>query len=162
MRTRLALFAPLLSGALFTLLSTNAYALLDEWRFAVYLDDNQIGSHTFKLLDSGEGRRTLLSDASFDVKVLFINAYSYRHSHEEVWASDNCLVSIDSQTDDNGTTYAFTGERRDDGFHLSRNGETEVIPDCVMTFAYWNPKLLEQSALVNAQTGEYGDMLFKR
>jgi hypothetical protein len=29
------------------------------------------------------------------------------------------------------------------------------LPECVMTFAYWNPDFLEQPRLLNPQTGEY-------
>ena len=29
----------------------------------------------------------------------------------------------------------------------------ERLPSCVMSFAYWNPRVLEQTKLVNVQTG---------
>ena len=31
----------------------------------------------------------------------------------------------------------------------------EIGQQCVMTFAYWNPKILQQKKLLNPQTGEY-------
>jgi hypothetical protein len=32
------------------------------------------------------------------------------------------------------------------------------LPECVMTFAYWNSDFLDQSRLLNPQTGEYVDV----
>ena len=39
------------------------------------------------------------------------------------------------------------------------NGDQQTaLPDCVMTFAYWNPVFLDQPRLLNPQTGEYVDV----
>jgi len=32
------------------------------------------------------------------------------------------------------------------------------LPECIMTFAYWNPDFLSQRQLLNQQTGEYVDV----
>ena len=50
------------------------------------------------------------------------------------------------------------GERTGSGFSLvNADGQAE-LPECVMTFAYWNPAFLEQSRLLNPQTGEFVDV----
>jgi len=36
--------------------------------------------------------------------------------------------------------------------------ERATLPDCIMTFAYWNPRFLDQPRLLNAQNGEYLDV----
>jgi hypothetical protein len=124
-----------------------------EWDFTVYLDDSEIGFHRFQLTDMGE-RREVETEAEFRVKFLFFNAYRYTHENTETWAGD-CLERIESRTDANGQPYSVLGLRAEDEFFVSSNETKMALPDCVMTFAYWDPRFLTQSRLLNTQTGEY-------
>lgn len=141
----------LLLTALFT--CAGAAAQSRVWNFQVSLDDKPIGYHRFTLREDGAGRQ-LKSEARFEVKVLFINAYRYAHDATERWRG-NCLESLAARTDDNGERLAVDAAR--DGGRLSVNaaGGRESLEGCVMSFAYWNPEILRQSRLLNAQTGEY-------
>jgi len=124
-----------------------------EWRFRVLLEDREIGHHHFVLEEDEEVRR-LSIEADFEVRLLFLKLFEYRHRNEEVWQG-NCLASVDSHTDDNGRPYSVRGELQGDRFLvLSTEGSTE-LPPCVMSFAYWNPEFLEQERLLNTQNGEY-------
>jgi hypothetical protein len=124
-----------------------------EWEFRVLLDGDEIGYHRFRLVNEGDSSR-VLSEASFSVRFLFIDAYRYRHENEELWRGD-CLQTIDARTRINGKSLAVRGERRDDRFVVSTDDEREVLDGCVMSFAYWNPEFLDQDRLLNAQNGEY-------
>lgn len=53
--------------------------MAEEWAFDVFLDKSKIGKHTFTL----DQNRQLTSRAKFNVKVLFVNAYSYDHTAKE-------------------------------------------------------------------------------
>jgi hypothetical protein len=129
--------------------------MAQEWPFNVLLDKKPIGEHTFTL---NEGRDTLTSKAKFDVKLLFINAYNYLHSSNETWQGD-CLTSIDANTNDNGDKSVVTGKLEGQSFVLnSTKGGKQTLPACIMTFAYWNPKMLTQNKLLNPQTGDYLDV----
>jgi len=127
-----------------------------EWRFTVYLDQSKIGYHHFRLGADSVGYR-LLSEAQFNVKVLFINAYAYAHRSEERWRG-GCLASIRARTDDNGEAFFVQGAERDGVLALSTQDGDKTLRGCVRTFAYWNPGLLDNSRLLNAQTGEYPDV----
>jgi hypothetical protein len=125
----------------------------DELRFRVMLDEQKIGYHSFRIYREGEQRKVEI-DASFDVKVLFVPVYRYRHVTTEVWRN-GCLAGIESETDANGDRYAVNGERTANAFALStRAGDALVDAGCLMTFAYWNRDFLAQRQLLNAQTGE--------
>lgn len=126
---------------------------VNEWRFAVSLDDKPIGYHRFAL-NEREQSRELISEARFDVKVLFINAYSYAHQARELWQGD-CLLELEARTDDNGERIAVRGARDDDGFIVTTPQRSNELRDCVQTFAYWNPSILTATRLLNPQTGEY-------
>ena len=62
---------------------------------------------------------------------------------------------IESSTRQNSEKFAVTGERVPDGLRIEANGRSDRLDGCVMTFAYWNPRFLEQSRLLDPQTGEY-------
>ena len=122
-----------------------------EWAFNVYLDKSKIGSHTFTLNDN-----TLVSKAKFNVKVLFIEAYKYDHTSKEQWQND-CLTNIEVNTIEDKITTNVKGKKVVSGFEISDGKVSQTLPECVMTFAYWNPKILDQAKLLNPQNAEYLD-----
>ena len=127
-----------------------------QWAFNVYLDKSKIGSHTFTFNDN-----TLVSRAKFNVKVLFIEAYKYDHTSKEQWQND-CLTNIDVNTIEDKITTNVKGKKVTSGFEISDGKASQTLPECVMTFAYWNPKILDQSKLLNPQNAEYLDTTFTK
>lgn len=123
------------------------------WRFRVYLDDREIGYHHF-FLDGADGQRQMRSVAVFEYRLMFLTLYEYEHENRETWSGD-CLQSIESRTDANGTPYAVEGRREDGAFRVEGSAGETRLSGCVMSFAYWNPAFLEQEYLLNAQNGEY-------
>ena len=146
-----------LAFALFLVLSPTAATAQDaEDRtlvFDVFLDGKKIGYHRFEI-DGPRSNAAVRSEASFDVKFLFVTAFSYRHTATESW-SNGCLDEIEARTDSNGKKLNVSGERTDGGFVVDTGDVEAELPSCVMTFAYWNPGFLEQPRLLNPQTGEY-------
>ena len=124
-----------------------------DWRFEVLLDDKQIGYHDFSVADDGR-RQVLETEASFDVKFLFITAFRYRHQNTEIW-NDGCLSSISAATNNNGDQLEVSGRQSDDTFQVQSNTGAAALERCVKTFAYWNPDILGAERLLNSQTGEY-------
>jgi hypothetical protein len=127
-----------------------------EWAFNVYLDKSKIGTHTFTFNDN-----TLVSKAKFNVKVLFIEAYKYDHTSKEQWQND-CLTNIDVNTTEDKITTNVKGKKTASSFEISDGKTSQNLPECVMTFAYWNPKILEQSKLLNPQNAEYLESTFTK
>jgi hypothetical protein len=103
--------------------------------FTVLLDGREVGTHRFTM----QGDGVLLSEAAFTVRVLGIPAYRYRHFATERWRGD-CLESLTARTDDNGEVTQVDWRASDAG--------------CTRSFAYWNPRILGESRLLNAQTGK--------
>jgi len=139
------------------LLSSTAYALANqEWKFRVFLEDREIGTHTFRVVDQ-LGERRVESDARFIVKFFFIDAYTYTHQAREHWRGD-CLLALDAATDDNGEQLSVRGVRNGTAFELNATRGRAELPPCTMPFAYWNPAMLHQPRLLNVQTGELLDV----
>ncbi len=131
-----------------------------SWDFDVYLNDKRVGTHQFKVVETN-GIRHVQSEANFTYKILFISAYRYEHSAAERW-TDNCLLEFDASTNANGERIQVSGEQSGSGFVVEKDGAPVQLPECVMTFAYWNPEFLEQPRLLNPQTGEYIDVSVER
>ena len=126
---------------------------VQEWKFRVLLDDKEIGYHDYRISADGP-RRRVETEASFDVKFLFFNAYRYRHRNVETWDAD-CLTGIEADTDANGKKLNVRGTARDERFVVEAGSGEKSLPECVMSFAYWNPAFLDAPRLLNAQTGEF-------
>jgi hypothetical protein len=142
--------------------STNSFTSTEsantrEWAFRVYLDNAEIGSHKFTVTDAGSDRE-IRTEAEFNVKFLFFNAYQYRHWNTERW-DGRCLDAIESETNANGDRYTVSGAVRDLGFVVSATlddaEDRSTLPECVATFAYWDRNFLRAPRLLNTQTGEY-------
>lgn len=123
------------------------------WKFMVQLHDQPIGVHEFTL--TGDARhRDMKSEARFDVKFLFLTAYRYRHLALEKWNGD-CLESLRANTDDGGKLSRVTASMANGRLIVTEGEEPQSLSGCVMSFAYWNPAILRQSRLLNAQTGRH-------
>jgi hypothetical protein len=123
-----------------------------NWNFKVYLDGEEIGYHNFSMVHR-EQHQEIYSSARFDVKFLFINAYSYRHDNIERWHGQ-CLNSINAVTDDNGDVYKVSGTADNEAFIINTTEKQNRYLPCIKTFAYWDPGFLNETQLLNSQTGE--------
>ncbi len=133
--------------------ATQCATTAEEWRFRVLLEDREIGSHRYTVVERG-GERTVESDARFTVKLLFVDAYRYVHQARERWRGD-CLQAIEARTDDNGRELSVHGVHDGERLDVSTPDGRSELSGCVMSFAYWNPAMLRQARLLNAQTGEH-------
>ena len=126
-------------------LAQEAHGGTAEWTFAATLDGKPIGTHRFVVFGPTAARR-VESRARFTVRVLGIPVYRYRHEADERWQGD-CLRELRADTDRDGQRQQVA--QRFDG-------------ECLMSFAYWSPRLLTQQQLVDPQTGRAGPARFER
>ena len=126
------------------------------WDFRVFLDEKEIGTHRFDLIER-DGERQLTSTARMTVKLLFVTAYTYDHQDVEHWQGD-CVSKLSSTTDDNGEKHRVDVQRREGATMVPTLEGSQRLGECVMTFAYWNPTMLQQTRLLNSQDGEHIDV----
>jgi Domain of unknown function (DUF6134) len=135
-------------------------ALADDYVFEVLLDGNSIGSHRFEFESEGTGYR-LTSTANYVVKILFVPVYRYQHRSQESWRN-GCLQQIQADTNDNGESYRISGGAEEGGLALIVNDrEVNYARECIRTFAYWQPALLNTDKLLNSQTGELNNVTYQ-
>lgn len=122
--------------------------------FEVLLDGKPIGTHEFQVARTGTAER-VLSTARFDVRLLGIAVYRYRHGAEEHW-DGGCLLRIDARTTDNGPEVTVRGARQEGAFQVESPKPLRAGSACVSSYAYWDPvRLLASTQLLNPQTGRF-------
>ena len=141
-------------STLFLCLVCPNLAAAQAWQFDVSMDGKAIGTHEFVLDEKADGQLALKSEAKFNVKFLSISVFKYQHLANELWQND-CLKKLDAKTQENSKATVVGGTQEPSGFKLNAPVALEIGQQCVMTFAYWNPKILQQKKLLNPQTGEY-------
>jgi hypothetical protein len=132
---------------------STADATTREWHFDVTADGIPIGTYTFVVTEDGASRR-VVAEAKYRVRLLVVDAFSYEHHDEETWQGD-CLVQLATRTIERGRTTIVTGRAEGAAFVIESPQGRESLPTCPMTFAYWNPHILERRALINTQTGAW-------
>jgi hypothetical protein len=136
-----------------TVVPATAFATEREWHFRVWLDDQEVGWHRYLVRDRGDATE-VESRAQFDVRFLFLNAYRYRHEARERWRGA-CLDELESRTVTNGRVEQVEALAADESLKVTRPSGEARLAGCVMTFAYWDPRILEADRLLNSQTGEW-------
>lgn len=131
-----------------------------SWTFRVLLDGATIGEHQFELQSDG-AQRKVMGTAAFDVKLLGITLHRYRHKDSEAWA-DDCLVAMNASTDDGGKHSAVQVSRNGDSLSITGPSGTRTVEGCLMSFAYWNPAIRQQTRLLNAQNGKLESVQMSR
>ena len=137
-------------------LEAGATPAVRQRRFDVTADGLPIGTHEY-VVHENEGMRSVQSDIHFSVRLLVIDAYRYEHHATETWQND-CLSRLDTRTEEKGHVTTVSGHVEANRFEVDGVAGRADLPSCVMSFAYWNPRVLEQSHLLNPQTGQWTPM----
>ena len=127
----------------------------EHWYFKAFIDDREVGYHSFDV--TRDGRSVYLSSrADFEYRLLRIPLFSYSHEVKERYDENLCLEYIESSTETRKEKIALNGQRTQGGFAVNTikgEGRQDLDVPCLTTFAYWSPKLLTQTQLLNGQDG---------
>jgi Family of unknown function (DUF6134) len=119
--------------------SESAPASGREWNFRVLLDGKEVGWHRYAVRGDGEATE-VESRAQFDVRVLLVNAYRYRHEARERWRGA-CLDGLEARTETNGEVDEVEATARGDALVVAGPAGDARHAGCA-------------SHLLNSQTGE--------
>ena len=125
----------------------------EVWVFDAFVGKKRIGAHMFEVIRARD-QITAKSSASFEYNVLRIPLLKYEHSVVEIYDSESCLKSISSETTTNSKQIQVMGEKKGENFFVTGYNEATFERACLMPFAYWSPRLRDQTALINGQTGK--------
>ncbi|MCH2350069.1 MAG: DUF1295 domain-containing protein [Pseudomonadales bacterium] len=126
----------------------------DTWLWHADMNGRNIGQHSFDITREAD-IVSVESNAQFDIRFFLLGAYTYQHQSVEHYDKNGCLLQMRSETQTGSEKNTVVGKQlADQSFLVSTNDASLRSHECLMTFAYWNPKILQQSKLINAQTGK--------
>lgn len=120
--------------------------------FRIVRNDSAIGSHVLTFSPAGNA---LVVRVVVDIAVKFgpITLYRYSHRAEERW-EDATVVSLDADTNDDGTVSRTVVRRVADGYSVEGLGVTRyVAPPETLPATHWNRRMLD-GPMINTQTAE--------
>lgn len=125
--------------------------------FRVERGGTPIGTHRLSFTQEGDA---LIVEIEIELAVTFgpLTLFRYAHRNREVWR-DGKLVSLDTETDDDGRKYTMSAQAKDGGLAVtsSAHGRFTAPADIIPT-SYWNPATVTQTQLLDTQAGRIVDV----
>ena len=123
----------------------------DRLSFDVMREGAKLGAHTLTFQQTGDGLTVRIAiDLAY--KMAGITLYRYTHRASEVWSGGQ-VVSVDSETDDNGDRHRVTGRREPAGLVVQGTKASRyTAPDDALPSTHWNRGALD-GPWINMQDG---------
>jgi hypothetical protein len=119
--------------------------------FTAYRNGSLLGTHKIDFSRTDE-RLVVDIEITFDVKLAFIPLYRYRHKNREVWEGGK-LLSLDTETDDNGTALSVKAEQVGGRILVDGSGGKLDLPIDTLTTSYWNEAAATAGEWLDTQAG---------
>ena len=119
--------------------------------FDILREGSSIGRHSLWFRRDGPLLRVDI-DIEIDIYLAFFRVFSYRHRNSEVWKADR-LVSLETETDDDGEPYRVSAWAVPDGLRVEGSGGDYLAPAGTIPTSYWNMRTVRQSLLLDTQRG---------
>ncbi len=142
----------------FLLLPVLAQAEPRTLTFDVFRNNSPIGTHTVTITPDGAFTRVNVA-IDFRVRVLGITVYRYKHRNEEFWMGET-LISMQSDTNDDGKAFQVTVQKLDDGYRITNNDGEYMASAPLYTSSYWLASMVTQPRLLDTQDGTLLELSF--
>ncbi|MCH2273582.1 MULTISPECIES: DUF6134 family protein [Thalassospira] len=147
--TVLCTLAAGLIGSLGAISSAHADETLN---YQVLKDGEPIGFETVEITDTPDGYTAAITTRT-DVKVLFLQ-FQYGHSRLEKWRNDQ-LVSVDTDTNDDGSPYTYKAEYEGDCFEVAGKGVAKRDAcDGAWPLTLWREEVTTKTSLYSVINAE--------
>lgn len=119
--------------------------------FAINRNGEQIGTHVIET--RRKGAETVVSSSTrVEVKVVFITAYHLEQDETERWETGR-LVSLNSVTNDNGTSHKLDVDAKGSALQVVGDGKTSQVDSGIIPNSLWNVALVRQAVALNVRDG---------
>lgn len=131
-------------------------------RFEVDLDGRPIGEHALTFERQLDDSLKVAIDIDLNVKFGPFTIFAYSHVNRTEWRGGQ-LVSLQSETDDNGTRHRVQAISDSGGLRIVANNQAAIsTAPSVLPSTYWMAATVRQSRLINSQTGELLEVTVER
>jgi Domain of unknown function (DUF6134) len=119
--------------------------------FTVYRDGDEVGSSEILFRQSGNQTEVdVVTDIV--VTVAFVPVYRFEQEAHEVW-KDGQLVSMVSQTNDDGTAHQLEVRDSGDTLDVIGDGVSSKADKSIIPASLWNPETVQRSMILNSLSG---------
>ena len=119
--------------------------------FDINRSGDKIGTETIDI-EQQDDTITAKSKTNVSVKILFVEAYRYESSTNEVWKGGQ-LVSFKSQTNDNGTQHQVKVTAMPDKVSMDADGKHSDLPKTIVPVSLWRKETVRQTDAFEPDTG---------
>jgi hypothetical protein len=120
--------------------------------FDIVRGSDKIGTDTVDI-ERQNDTTTVKIKTDLSVKVMFIEAYRYEHSCNEVWKNGQ-LVAFKSQTNDNGTKHSVEVTAKPDKLSMEVDGKHMDLPKTAAPASLWGKDSIRQLDAFAPDTGK--------
>ena len=123
----------------------------EQMAFSVLREESPIGHHALTFWRRGD-EQIVEIDIELKVSFGFVTLFRYEHRNTERWRNGQ-LVSLNTQTNDDGTRYWVEAERAGDALEVRTGDGVRSAPIDIIPTSYWNPRTVDQRVLLDTQAG---------
>ncbi len=120
--------------------------------YDVTREGSNIGTETVDVERQGDTTSVKIK-SDISVKIMFIEAYRYQHSCNEVWKSGQ-LVAFKSHTNDNGTKHSVEVTAAGDKLSMAADGKHSELPKTAASVNLWGKDAIRHLDVFEPDTGK--------
>lgn len=120
--------------------------------FDIVRGGDKIGTDTIDI-ERQNGTITVKLKTNVSVKVMFVEAYRYEHSCNEVWKNGQ-LVAFKSETNDNGTKHSVDVTAKPDKLSMEADGKHSELPKTAAPASLWSKDTIQKPEAFDPETGK--------
>ncbi len=118
------------------------------------LHDHAVIGHEHMTFRQDGDKLLVHTEVAMKVNLLFITAFRYEQTRDEVWRNDK-ISSYTAVTNDNGTPYDVRGEARPDGIRVTSGKDSWLLPADSVPLTFWHvSSVVGKGALFDVETGK--------
>ncbi|MCI0735683.1 MAG: DUF6134 family protein [Beijerinckiaceae bacterium] len=120
--------------------------------FDIVRGSDKIGTDTVDI-ERQNDTTTVKIKTDLSVKVMFIEAYRYEHSCDEIWKNGQ-LISFKSRTNDNGTKHSVDVTATADKLKMQVDGKKIELPKTAAPLSLWSKDVINRFDAFEPDTGK--------
>jgi hypothetical protein len=120
--------------------------------FDIVRSGDKIGTDTVDI-ERQNDTTTVKIKTDLSVKVMFVEAYRYEHSCNEIWKNGQ-LIAFKSQTNDNGTKHSIAVTAGPDTLSMDADGKHSNLPKTAAPASLWGKDAIHQFDAFDPDTGK--------
>jgi Family of unknown function (DUF6134) len=119
--------------------------------YDVTREGSNIGTETVDVERQGDTTAVKIK-TDISVKIMFVEAYRYEHSCNEVWKSGQ-LAAFKSHTNDNGTKHSVEVTAASDKLSMAADGKHSDLPKTAAPVNFWGKEVIRHLDVFEPDTG---------